>query len=254
MSYRADEIDRRILYELVADARRTSAPMIADPVDVTPATIRHRIDRLEDHGIIQGYHAAIDYERIDGRITTQYRCTAPVADRQRLMREALQISGVINVRELLAGRENLMIMAVGNDTQDIARISRELSDIGLDLVQEDIVANEITQPYHGFSPDSTQHRPLLADYQSLSGDAEAVEFTVPEGAAIAGQTLEAATDSGYLTEEMLVVSVERGDTVLTPSGGTTIETGDVLTLFAPNPVPDRTIQAFQAESDGVTGD
>lgn len=252
MGYRIDEIDKRILYELVADGRRTSAPMIADPVDVTPATIRHRIDQLEDEGIIQGYHAAIDYEQVNGRITTQYTCTAPVSDRQRLMQEALEISGVVNVRELLAGQENLVITAIGTDTQDMSRISEELTELGLELVQENIVKNEVTQPYQPFAPDSAHQPPRIADFRSLSGGAEVVEFTVPEDAPIVGQTLEEANETGVLADEHLVVSLERGDAMLTPKGDTTIEAGDVLTLFAPESIPDRTAQAFQADSDEIT--
>ena len=251
MGYRVDEIDKRILYELVADARRTSAPMIAESVDVTPATIRHRIDQLEEHGIIQGYHAAIDYERVNGRITTQYICTASVSDRPQVMHEVLQVSGVVKVRELLAGRENLLVTAVGTDTQDMSRIARELSDLGLDLVREDIVKAEITGPYEPFVPDSTHPQMRVADFQSLSGGAEVVEFTVPEDAPITGQTLEAANESGLIDDEILVVSLERGETMLTPKGDTTIEAGDVLSLFAPDSIPEQTMRAFQPDADDI---
>src|SRR6056297_1459226 len=103
MSYRIDEIDQRILYHLAADARNTSAPMIAEEVDVTPATVRHRITQLEDHGIIEGYHAAIDYEATNGKLTTQFTCTAPVSEREQLAADALTVSGVVHVRELMAG-------------------------------------------------------------------------------------------------------------------------------------------------------
>lgn len=251
MSYRIDEIDKRILYHLAADARNTSAPMIAEEVDVTSATIRHRIRQMEEAGIIRGYHTDIDYERTDGRIVNQFTCTVPVEDRRRLAKEALQVSGVVNVRKLMAGRENLVVTAVGTDTDDITRIARDLSNLDpdLDLEREDIVQDELFHPYHPFSPDNGHARQSLADVQNLTGGAEVIEFTVPADAAITGKTLEEAKEMDIIDDESLVISVERGDTVLTPKGDTVVETGDVITLFSPEAVPPETVEAFETSSD-----
>ncbi|WP_135826800.1 Lrp/AsnC family transcriptional regulator [Halorussus ruber] len=246
MDYRIDEIDKRILYHLAADARNTTAPTIAEEVDVTPATIRHRIRQMEDAGIIQGYHADIDYERTDSRIINQFTCTVPVEDRPRLAREALQVSGVVHVRKLMAGRENLVVTAVGTGTDDITRIARELSNLGLDLEREDIVQDEQFQPYLPFGPDDDGARQSLADVQSLTGGAEVIEFTVPEDAAITGTTLESANESGLIDDDSLVISIERGDSVLTPKGDTVIEAGDVVTVFAPESVSEQITEAFEA--------
>ncbi|UPV98794.1 winged helix-turn-helix transcriptional regulator [Halorussus gelatinilyticus] len=244
MSHRVDEIDKRILYHLAADARNTSAPTIAEEVDVTPATIRHRIRQMEEAGIIEGYHADIDYERTDGRIVNQFTCTAPVADRHRLAQAALQVSGVVNVRKLMAGRENLVVTAVGTDTDDVTRIARELSNHGLDLEREDIVQDELYHPYHPFGAEDEPSQ-SFADVQNLAGGAEVIEFTVPEDAAITGRTLEDANESGVIDDDSLVISIERGDAVLTPRGDTAVEAGDVVTLFAPESVPEGTVEAFE---------
>ncbi|MFC4550683.1 MULTISPECIES: Lrp/AsnC family transcriptional regulator [Halorussus] len=245
MSYRIDEIDKRILYHLVADARNTTAPTIAEEVDVTPATIRHRIRQMEEEGIIEGYHADIDYEQTDSRVVNQFTCTAPVADRHRLAQEVLEISGVVNVRELMSGRENVIVTAVGTDTDDITRVTQELSSRGLELEREDIVRDELFHPYHPFSPDKDRPRPSLADVQSLAGGAEVIEFTVSEEAAITGKTLKEANDSGILDDETLVISIERGDEILTPKGDTLVEAGDVITLFSPEALSDATVTAFE---------
>ncbi|WP_158055772.1 Lrp/AsnC family transcriptional regulator [Halorussus halophilus] len=247
MDYRLDEIDKRILYHLAADARNTTAPTIAEEVDVTPATIRHRIRQLEDHGIIRGYHADIDYERTDGYVVNQFRCTVPVSDRQRYAQEVLQISGVVNVQELMSGRENLVVTAVGTDTDDITRIARDLSDHGLELEREDIVQNERFHPYHPFSPNNGHLTQSLADIQNLAGGAEVVEFTVAEDATITGKTLQEAKENGMLDDETLVISIERGDEMVTPRGDTAVESGDVITLFSREAVPDGTLEAFKTE-------
>jgi DNA-binding Lrp family transcriptional regulator len=244
MSYRIDEIDQLILYHLTADARNTSAPKIAEEVDVTPATIRNRIRQLEEHGIIQGYHASIDYEATDGKFTTEFTCTAPVSDRSRLANEALTTHGVVNVRELLAGQENLIVTAVGVDTDDINRIAHELSSLGIVIEREDILLNEVVRPYQSFGPNDDHPGSAVRDFQSVAGGAEVVEFTVSEEADITGTTLEDATRAGLLPEEVLVVSIERGDRYLTPTGETRIEPGDVVSIFSPDALPERLLQAF----------
>lgn len=75
MSVRFDEIDKRILYHLARDARGISAPDIADEVNVSAGSIRNRINRLEEEGVLEGYHARIDYERAERRHTGRLSVT-----------------------------------------------------------------------------------------------------------------------------------------------------------------------------------
>jgi DNA-binding Lrp family transcriptional regulator len=244
MEHRVDEIDKRILYYLGGDARNTTAPAIAGEVDVTPATIRNRIQQLEEAGILRGYPADVDYERIEGRTKYLFTCTVPVTERERLAQAALDVSGVVNVRELLAGRSNLRVVAVGVDTQDLSRIAGELSDLGLEVEDEDVVEHEHFRPYQPFGPDDEPTGPSLTDFVSLAGDAEVVEFTVSEGAAVAGLTIEQAVDEGVLVDEMLVVGIERDGEVLTPKGDTELRVGDVVTLFGRDAIERETLEAF----------
>lgn len=247
MDYRVDEIDKRILYYLARDARNTAAPAIADEVQVTPATIRNRIQQLEEHGILRGYHAAIDYERIEGRVTYQFNCTAPVPDRDRLAQAALEISGVVTVRELMTGHANLAITVVGTDTNDMSRIASEVSDLGLEIEDEGVIEEEYHHPYHPFGPEDAPAGPSLTDFMSLAGGAEVVEFTVSEGAPMAGLTIEEAVSEGLLAEEVLVVSIEREGEAITPKGDTVIQPGDVVSLFSKDPLEKRSLEAFGGE-------
>ena len=58
---RLDEIDRRILDLLQANARMSNAA-VAREVGLTPPATLERTRRLEDAGIIRGYHADLDPE------------------------------------------------------------------------------------------------------------------------------------------------------------------------------------------------
>ena len=60
-----DEIDRVIIRLLVENGRR-SVLDIAERVQLTPAPVKRRIDRLERLGVIAGYTTIIDQRRLDG--------------------------------------------------------------------------------------------------------------------------------------------------------------------------------------------
>jgi DNA-binding Lrp family transcriptional regulator len=56
---RLDRIDRRILAELQADARLTNQAL-SERVALSPSAWLARVRRLEQDGVIQGYHARLD--------------------------------------------------------------------------------------------------------------------------------------------------------------------------------------------------
>lgn len=124
MSSKLDKVDKRILYRLTQDARNITASEIAEEMNVSPGTIRNRIRELERNGIIKGYHANIEYELVEGRLVNLFKCSSSVRTREKLARKALQIPGVINVREVMAGEMDLHIKTVGEDTEDIAHRQR----------------------------------------------------------------------------------------------------------------------------------
>jgi len=247
MDHRLDEIDRRIIYELMRDARNTSAPAIADAVNVSPGTIRNRISQLEDRDIIRGYSAEIDFEQAEGHLTNLYVCNAPVSERKALARDAGAIPGVTNVRELMTGRRNLHVMAVGEDTEALRRITRALSKLGIEIEDETLVEAETDYPYGPFGPDERPPASEPTDFISLAGDANVVDVTVQEDAPIVGRTLETAVRDGILDEDSLVVAIERGEEVLTPHGTTVIRPDDIVTVLSRSGETGRVLDAFVAD-------
>jgi DNA-binding Lrp family transcriptional regulator len=244
MGRRIDDIDRRILYELARDARNVSAPQVAEAVDVSAATIRNRITQLEQNNIIRGYHADIDFERCEGRLTNLFVCDAPVGDREDLARQVLTVPGVVNVRELRTGRGNLQIKAVGEDMSDLTRIAQQLNKIGLAIEDEDLVQREYFAPYQPFGPDDEGQRGVMTDVVSLAGGASVVDVTVGVDADIVGETLRAANEKELLDDDLLVIAIEREDRIITPKGNTEIRAGDLVSVFSRDGVADSTLDVF----------
>lgn len=247
MAYRLDEIDKLILYYLTKDARNTSAPMIAEEGNVSPGTIRNRIAQLEDHGIISGYHASIDYERADGRLTDLFTCNTSVSDREALAAQVLDISGVVNVRELATGRGNLQVKAVGTDTDDLGRIAHEIAGLGIEIEDEDLIQREFFRPYGPFGPEDEREHHLLTDMMSLTGKAEVLELSVVKSAPIADKTLQEAAEEGLIHDDSLIIAIERDETVLTPRGHTRIRPNDIVSILSREGSPDEILHAFKNE-------
>jgi DNA-binding Lrp family transcriptional regulator len=149
-----DALDRHIIYRLQHDARNTSASTIAEEMDVAASTVRNRINRLEENGVINGYYLDVDYERTGFQLHTLIVCNADIPDREELSRQALEIEGVVAVREVMTGSENVHVEVVGRDGDDLSRIGQELDALGLEVVDEDIIRNEYVHAYEGFSPES----------------------------------------------------------------------------------------------------
>lgn len=145
-----DSIDKHILYYLQQDARGTSSSEIADKLDLSPSTIRTRIDKLEQSGIIRGYYVDIDYDTAGYPLYTKIVCTAPVPERDRLADEARKISGVTAVREIMTGERNVYVNAIGQNHDDLNRISAAIDNLGLHIVDEQLIRDEFVCPYHGF--------------------------------------------------------------------------------------------------------
>ena len=99
-----DDVDERV--HLSPDERCAKRVRSDDcpQTDVSPGTIRNRIQRLEEEGVIRGYHAHIDYSEIDGMLTALFQCDSSVSESETLAKRALDAPDVINVRELAPGR------------------------------------------------------------------------------------------------------------------------------------------------------
>jgi DNA-binding Lrp family transcriptional regulator len=58
-----DSLDRKILAILRRDGRRSFADVARD-LDISIATVKRRVDRLEESGVVQGYAAVLDTAKL----------------------------------------------------------------------------------------------------------------------------------------------------------------------------------------------
>jgi len=98
-----NNLDRHILYLLQVDARAATDANIASETDVTGTPIHNRIEQLEERGIILGYNPEISYERVGYPMRVLFICSTELSQRSEVAEKALEVRGVVTVREMLAG-------------------------------------------------------------------------------------------------------------------------------------------------------
>lgn len=148
--YRLDDVDRGVLFALQRDARNATAQEMAEAVGVSPSTVRNRIASMEDVGVIEGYQPVIDYEKAGFQLRVLFVVTVPPDERHRRAKEALEVPGVIDVREMLTSKRNLYVEAIATSTRDLAAITGKLTDRNLDVLSSEIVTAHYSQPFGEF--------------------------------------------------------------------------------------------------------
>lgn len=146
-----DEIDRQILYRLQDDARNNTNAEISNSVGVSPSTVGKRIKQLETDGVIRGYKPQIDYDQAGFPLHVLFICTASISDRSKLIKKAQEVPGVVNVRELMTGEENIHIEVVGRNNEDITRWATAIDDLGIAIKDEILVKNDCPCPARVFN-------------------------------------------------------------------------------------------------------
>ena len=163
-----NNLDRRILHLLQVDARGATDTNIAAETDVTGTTVHNRIEQLEEQGIILGYNPEINYERAGYPMRVLFICSTELSQRSEMAQEALDVRGVVNVREMLAGEENLHVEIVAESTSEVKESTQQLDELGLRIITSNILSEEHVQPWNHFHQEMAGERDSLPDSDSTA--------------------------------------------------------------------------------------
>ncbi|WP_225334282.1 Lrp/AsnC family transcriptional regulator [Halomicrobium urmianum] len=152
-----DEVDYGILHLLQSNARDQTPVDMAESLPVSAQTVRNRIEKLEERGVIEGYVPVIDYEEAGFPMRVKFACTAPVGRRTELAREALEISNVVRVEEMLSARRNLHPLAVARNADEITAVTQALDDLGLRIESERLLRTHHHRPFNHFGEDDVSN-------------------------------------------------------------------------------------------------
>lgn len=145
-----DEIDRAILQILQRDARHATAVEIGERIGVSDGTVRNRIEKLEQEGVIQGYVPTINYAQAGFLLQVKIICTARIVEREELAQQAHGIEGVVEVHELMTGKENIEITVVAPTHDDLTSTAKSLDELGLVVESEELIRHHYYRPFNHF--------------------------------------------------------------------------------------------------------
>ena len=122
-----DEIDKRILNNLVVDSR-ISARKLALKMGLSTVTIITRIKRLEKEKVIRGYTARLDHERLGYGLTAIIEV---IARKDKILEIEDRLSGMENVCGVydVTGNTDTMVIAKFKDRSDLSKFVKGLSAI-----------------------------------------------------------------------------------------------------------------------------
>ncbi|WP_049923201.1 Lrp/AsnC family transcriptional regulator [Halopiger djelfimassiliensis] len=146
-----DEIDYGILHLLQQNARETTPVDMADRLPVTDTTVRNRIEKLEEHGVIEGYVPIIDYEKAGFPLRLQFSCTAPSQNRGEIVDRLLEVPNVVAVDEMLSARENVRPLAVASNPEAINEVTTRIDGLPVTVERERLLRRRHSRPFDRFT-------------------------------------------------------------------------------------------------------
>lgn len=145
-----DETSRKILRLLQRESPLLTHEEIAEQIDVSASTVSNRLQELRDAGVLEGFQPEINYETAGIPHQILFVCSAPIQERRELANEAIEIPGVVHVREMLGGTSNLHVEVVCIDTPSVEQVAEELDRTGLVIEHSEILRREYSSPFNHF--------------------------------------------------------------------------------------------------------
>jgi DNA-binding Lrp family transcriptional regulator len=119
-----DELDVKLLKVLTLDSRLSSR-QIAKRCGVSVGTALSRIRRMEDDGVIKGYTAVLDQEKLGYELTVVTEVTVSKGRLLEMEKEIAQIPNVCCVYDL-TGLSDAAIIAKFKSREDLSKFTKRL--------------------------------------------------------------------------------------------------------------------------------
>jgi len=140
-----DAIDRRLLIELLRDAR-TSLRRLSEERNVSPATLHNRLTRLVQEGMIRGFTALVDYTKLGYSLSAVIMAKVDGKHLVEFEREIANTDNIVAVYDVV-GEYDVVLIAKFKNVEDLdnflkqllknPKVERTYTSIVLNTVKED---------------------------------------------------------------------------------------------------------------------
>jgi DNA-binding Lrp family transcriptional regulator len=124
MAVDLDETDIKILKALTSDARLSSR-QIANQCDVSIGTVLSRMKRMEKEGIIKGYSALLDHEKLGYELTVVSEITVSKGRLLEVENEIARLPNVCCVYDV-TGLIDAVIIAKFKSREELSKFTKRL--------------------------------------------------------------------------------------------------------------------------------
>lgn len=142
-----DSIHSKILYKLQTNAR-VSNTFIAQHVGISSPAVAERIKKMEDSGVISGYHAKVNYNTIGHGIRALITVRAFMGRLKPFLHKIKTYNEVVNCYRI-TGNENIVMEVVIKDQKHLENFIDELISYGetkTQIILSDVVSNQPIAP------------------------------------------------------------------------------------------------------------
>jgi DNA-binding Lrp family transcriptional regulator len=119
-----NETDKKILQNLLEDARFSSR-QIAKNVGVSVGTVLSRIKKMEDAGVIKGYSAILDHEKLGYELTVVTEITVSKGRLVEMENEIAKNPNVCGVYDV-TGLTDAVIIGKFKSREDLGKFTKNL--------------------------------------------------------------------------------------------------------------------------------
>ncbi len=119
-----DELDRRILQAYLMDSR-VSYRELAHKLGVSTTTVQARTQKLEKAGVVRGYSAIFDHEKIGYQLTAITEVSVAKGKLLELEREVAKIPQVLAVYDV-TGLTDAIVIAKFKSRDDLSKFTKTL--------------------------------------------------------------------------------------------------------------------------------
>lgn len=119
-----DELDKKILQAYLSDSR-VSYRELAHKLSVSTTTVQSRTSKLEKAGIIRGYSALFDHEKVGYQLTAITEISVAKGKLLELEREVAKLPQVLAVYDV-TGLTDAMVIAKFKSREELSKFTKTL--------------------------------------------------------------------------------------------------------------------------------
>lgn len=123
-----DDLDWALIAELQQDARQ-SVTQLAKSIKLSPSATSERLHRLEESGVITGYTATVDAERLGYPILAQLRLRYPSSKYQPL-HDLLAATPEVIEAQHVTGEDCFVLKVIATSMRHLEQVSGRIGALG----------------------------------------------------------------------------------------------------------------------------